>query len=158
MLFAAFWKRNLGFYKLAVATNLEYRLNFIIDVLLQPAMTSGIEMLLWWAVFKGVGTATVGGFSEDYYLSYAVWAAFMSRVTSSCMYEFKMVEEIDSGTVNSLLVRPLSFYEYYFSQLMGYKTISTIFSFIFPVALVYFFTCQRNLIDCHWLCFWLFII
>ncbi len=139
MLFAAFWKRNLGFFKLAIATNLEYRMNFLIDAALQPTVTSGIEMLLWWAVFQSVTTATVGGSAREYYLSYALWAAFMSRVTTSWMYEFRMVEEIDSGTVNSLLVRPLSFYEYYFSQLMGYKFITTFFSFIIPVGIVLFF-------------------
>ncbi len=136
MLFAAFWKRNLGFFKLAISTNLEYRLNFVIDALLQPTVTSGIEMLLWWAVFKSVGSTAVAGFTREYYLSYALWAAFMSRVTTSWMYESRMVEEIDSGTINSLLVRPLSFYEYYFSQLMGYKFITTFFSFLIPLILV----------------------
>ena len=142
MLFAAFWKRNLGFFKLAIATNLEYRLNFLIDAVLQPTVTSGIEMLLWWAVFQSVetmnssGLTQVAGFTREYYLSYALWSAFMARVTTSWMYEFRMVEEINSGTVNSLLVRPLSFYEYYFSQLMGYKFITTTFSFIVPVILV----------------------
>jgi ABC-2 type transport system permease protein len=136
MLFAAFWKRNLGFFKLAVVTNLEYRLNFLIDALIQPMFTTGIEMLLWWAVFKSASSSTIGGFSREYYLSYALWAAFMARITISWMYEFRMIEEIDSGTINSLLVRPLSFYEYYFSQLMGYKFITTLFSFIFPVIVV----------------------
>lgn len=139
MSFAVLWKRNLGFFKLAIATNLEYRVNYLIDALIQPIITTGIELTLWWAIFKGSQALTIGGFTQDYYLSYAMWAAFFARIATSWMYEFRMVEEIDSGSINSLLVRPMSFYEYYLSQLMGYKFITTIISFAFPVLIVLFF-------------------
>lgn len=47
-----------------------------------------------------------------------------------------MMEEIDSGTVNSVLSRPISFYEYYLGQFMGYKILTTIISFVIPIAIV----------------------
>jgi ABC-2 type transport system permease protein len=55
------------------------------------------------------------------------------------MYEYRMIEEVGSGTLYSLLVRPMSFYEYYLSQLMGYKFITTIVSLIVPLVASYFF-------------------
>lgn len=51
------------------------------------------------------------------------------------MYEFRMVDEIDSGTVNSVLARPISFYEYYLSQFLGYKLITTLISLLVPLAI-----------------------
>jgi ABC-2 type transport system permease protein len=114
-------------------------MNFFIDALAQPILTTGIELTLWWAMFASTNSPTIGGFTREYYLSYALWAAFASRIATSWMYEFRMINEIENGTINSLIVRPMSFYEYYFSQLMGYKFVTTFISFIFPLAVSLYF-------------------
>jgi ABC-2 type transport system permease protein len=132
-------KRNLAFANLAIVSNLEYRLNYFVDALVQPILTTGIEILLWIAVFKGAGTETIAGFSRDSYLSYALWSAFFARISTSWMYEFRMVEEVSSGTINSIIVRPMSFYEYYLSQLMGYKFVTTVISLLIPIIASYLF-------------------
>lgn len=137
--FAVFWKRNLAFANLAIVSNLEYRLNYFVDAVLQPTLTTGIEMLLWYAVFKGAAAATIAGFAQEYYLSYALWGAFFARICTSWMYESRMIQEIDTGSINSLLTRPMSFYEYYFSQLMGYKFITTVVSMVVPLLAVLIF-------------------
>lgn len=131
--FAVFLRRNLAFAKLAIVSNLEYRLNYFIDALAQPIMTTLIEMLLWYAIFQGAGATEINGFSQTYYLSYAMWGGFFSRIAASWMYEYRMIGEIDSGSINGLLVRPMSFYEYYFSQLMGYKVLTTAVSLVIPI-------------------------
>jgi ABC-2 type transport system permease protein len=136
MSFTAFYKRNLGFYKLAIASNLEYRMNFFMDALLQPSITSIVEMVLWMAIFKGAQATTIGGFDQNSYLAYALWATFIARATVNWTYEFKMIEEIDQGSINGLLVRPMSYYEYYLSQLLGYKSITTGFSLLFPIGII----------------------
>ncbi|MEK2689149.1 ABC transporter permease [Bdellovibrio sp. GT3] len=138
--FAVFWKRNLAFAKLAIVSNLEYRLNYFVDAVLQPTLTTGIEILLWIAVFRGAATAEIAGFTRDYYLSYALWGAFFARICTSWMYEFRMIQEIDSGSINAILTRPMSYYEYYFSQLMGYKFITTLVSMVIPVIAVLAFS------------------
>lgn len=112
---------------------------------MQPILTTGIEILLWIAVFKGANTPYIAGFSKDHYLSYALWSAFFARIATSWMYEFKMIEEVSSGTINSIIVRPMSFYEYYFSQLMGYKLVTTLFSMIIPVIAASFFHLPTDL-------------
>ncbi|MBX2994808.1 MAG: ABC transporter permease [Bdellovibrionaceae bacterium] len=139
MSFASFWRRNLAFFRLAVLTNLEYRLNFLTDAVLQPAVTSMIEVTLWFALFAGAGVAEINGFGLNAYLAYAIWSAFMARLTSTWMYEFRMAEEIDSGSINSLLTRPFSFFEYYMSQFMGYKTITTVVSLLVPLLTCWIF-------------------
>lgn len=134
-----FLRRNLAFFRLAVLTNLEYRVNFFTDAILQPFCTSLIELTLWFAVFASATSTTIGGFTREYYLAYALWTAFVARIATSWMYEFKMIEEIDSGSINGLLVRPMSFFEYYLSQLLGYKFITTVISLLIPLAMITFF-------------------
>lgn len=145
MPFTAFYKRNLALARLAIVTNLEYRFNFILDAFIQPILTVGIEVLLWIAIFKTVeGSDSIGGFGRDSYLAYAVWAPFLGRIAISWMYESMMVEEIASGSINTILSRPLSFYEYYFSQTFGYKFITTIFSISFPIIVSLYYQLPVN--------------
>jgi ABC-2 type transport system permease protein len=49
------------------------------------------------------------------------------------MYEFRMIEEINNGTINSVITRPMSFFEYYFSQFMGYKIFTLLISIVVPL-------------------------
>ncbi len=98
----------------------------------QPALATGIELLLWVAIFSSVGSETIAGFPRENYLAYVLWASFVGRVTSNWMYEFNMIEAIESGQINGMLIRPVSFFETYFSQFLGYKSATIFFSFAFP--------------------------
>lgn len=128
-------RRNLAAARLAVLSQLEYRVNFVIDALLQPIVISAIEVTLWMSLLTGMGTETLGGFSRPYYLAYALWANFVGRATSNWMYEIQMVDEIDTGRVNAILVRPISFYEFYLSQFLGYKSLILLASFFIPAVI-----------------------
>ncbi len=96
--------------------------------------TSAIEVTLWMAILTGMATETLGGFGREYYLAYALWANFVGRATANWMYEFQMLDEIDSGRVNAILVRPISFYEFYLSQFLGYKILIITASFFIPAV------------------------
>jgi ABC-2 type transport system permease protein len=137
--FIAFWRRNLALAELGIVTNLEYRFNFIIDAFIQPILTVGIELLLWIAIFKTAENGLIGGFGRENYLAYAVWAPFLGRIAISWMYESMMVEEVVSGSINTILSRPLSFFEYYLSQTIGYKVVTTLFSMTVPLAASWLF-------------------
>ncbi len=78
------------------------------------------------------------GYGREYYLAYAFWAAFISRISTSWMYETMMIEEVESGSINAILTRPVSFFEYYLGQLMGYKVLTTSASIMVPVVICLF--------------------
>lgn len=137
--FIAFWRKNLAFSELAIVTNLEYRFNFFIDAFVQPIITVMIELLLWIAIFKATASLEIGGFTREHYLAYGIWAPFIGRITISWMYESMMVEEVASGAINVVLTRPISFYEYYLSQLLGYKLVTTSLSLLVPLGVSFFF-------------------
>jgi ABC-2 type transport system permease protein len=128
-------KRNLAFARLGIQTNLEYRFNFFIDAFVQPAMTAAIEIFLWFALFKALNSDTLNGFSKESYLAYVIWASFIGRVSVSWMYEHMMMDEIETGSVNAIILRPMTFFEYYLSQLMGYKAITYFFSALVPLVI-----------------------
>ena len=96
-------------------------------------------------VFKSIPGETLGGFGKDMYLAYVIWATFMGRVASNWMYEFNMLNEIESGTVNSVLVRPVSFFEYYLSQFLGYKWMCLVFTMWLPLLVCHVFSLPVDL-------------
>lgn len=134
-----FWKRNKAFFKLAVLSNLEYRLNYFIDAILQPMIAAGIEVTLWYSLFHTLGKTEIGGYAQNSYLAYALWTAFVTRISINWMYEFRMIEDIESGTINSLLVRPISFFESHLSQFLGYKIVTTLISLSIPLTVTWVF-------------------
>lgn len=115
-------------------SQLEYRINFLTDAILQPLLSTLIELALWSAVFASISTATFGGFGHSHYIAYVLWASFFARVNSNWMYEERMMEEINTGEVNAVLARPLSFFEYYLSQFLGYKLFTAAISFSIPLV------------------------
>jgi ABC-2 type transport system permease protein len=102
-------------------------------------LTVGIEVLLWLAIFRTADSGLIGGFNRENYLAYAVWAPFLGRIAISWMYESMMVEEVVSGTINTILSRPLTFFEYYLSQMVGYKLVTTVFSMMVPLLASWYF-------------------
>lgn len=124
-----------AYAKLAIQSQLEYRFNAIIDWCINPLVSTIVEIAMWWTMFAAMGVSSLGGYPREYYLSYVTWAVFFSRISANWMYEFRMLQEIESGTINSILVRPISFYEFYLGQFMGYKIMATISSFWLPAAL-----------------------
>ena len=99
-------------------------------------LSSAIEVTLWSAILAGAsgGSQSFAGFPRESYLAYALWATFIGRITINWMYEFLMMNDIESGGVNALLVRPISFYEFYLSQFVGYKCFSAMISLMIPIA------------------------
>lgn len=139
MSFASFWNRNIGAARLAILSHLEYRIDFFVDAIVQPALSTGIELAMWASILTVGGLTQLNGFSRASYLSYILWALFVGRVSANWAYEMEMDEEVESGTINAILLRPISFYEYYLSQFLGYK-ISTLFiSFACPLLVTLIF-------------------
>jgi ABC-2 type transport system permease protein len=103
--------------------------------LIQPTIVGLVEITLWLAFFSSTGQVELMGFGKEHYLAYAFWAAFVSRISTSWMYETQMIEDIETGNINSVLVRPISFFEYYLGQLMGYKALTTAISMIIPIGI-----------------------
>jgi ABC-2 type transport system permease protein len=138
-------QRNLAFAKLGIQTNLEYRFNFFIDAAVQPAMTGMIEIFLWLALFAAIKSDTLNGFSKESYLAYVIWSSFIGRVAISWMYEHLMMEEIETGSINAIILRPMTFFEYYLSQLLGYKLVVYCCSILVPLCVALYFNLPTDL-------------
>ncbi len=121
--------------KLAMLSNLEYRFNFILDACVQPIISTSIDIMFWTSLFTLMGKDSFAGYGLKSYLGYLLWATFFSRISSNWMYEFRMIREIESGAINSILTRPFTFYEFYCGQFLGYKFLTAGVSFLIPLCI-----------------------
>ena len=85
-------RKNLAAARLAILSQLEYRINYLIDAIVQPVLSSAIEVILWMALLTGMGMNTLGGFGREYYLAYALWDTFVGRITANWMYDLIMLD------------------------------------------------------------------
>ena len=134
-----FLKANLAFFKLAILQNLTYRWNFVADAVLQPLLAGLIEIFLWFSIFKTAQLKELGGFPLENYLAYTLFGTAVTRITTNWMYEDLMSSEVERGRVNNYLVKPITFYEAYLSQYLGYKFITSTIGLIFPFLATFFF-------------------
>src|ERR1035437_9243442 len=137
--FVSFWNRNISAARLAILSHLEYRVDFFVDTILQPFLSTCMELAMWSSILTVAGISQLNGFSRASYLSYVLWATFVARVTANWSYEMEMEDEIESGHINAILLRPISFFEYYLSQFLGYKLSTIGFSFLFPLIVTWLF-------------------
>lgn len=133
-----FWRKTWASAKLALQSQLEYRFNAAVDWAINPLLTTLVELFVWSRMFSAMGVETLGGFGQSSYLSYMTWSIFFSRASANWTYEFRMIQEIESGSINAILVRPIHFYEFYLGQFLGYKIGTIVFSFWIPLVLSLF--------------------
>ncbi len=142
---SAFARKFYGFFSLGISKSLQYRFNFISDSILQPFLVVIIEVVLWMAVFRFSSSPTLGNFGKEYYMAYFILGSFAARINSNWSYEHEMISSIESGAVNSAIVRPMTFYEYYLGQFFGYKTIAALPAIIFPILICEYFNLPFHL-------------
>lgn len=120
MSFATSWRRNLAYLKLGVRARLEYRLNFVLDILIGPCVQFLIEAAFWLGCFQIAGLKEIGSFTAPQYLAYLLWL-MLQFGAANWRFERAMILEINSGQVNAHLVRPGSFYEFQLGQFLSFK-------------------------------------
>lgn len=119
--FVSFWRKSIAAGRLAILNHLEYRLNFFVDAYCQPIITTLVEVALWIGIWTHGNFTSLNGFGFESYMAYAIWATFVSRITTNWQYEMTMMDDIETGRLNAILLRPFSFYSFYLSQFFGYK-------------------------------------
>ncbi len=125
-------KKNLAYIKLGIISNLAYRFDFIMGFILFPVIIYAIEAAFWVGIFHASGQATIGGYHLADYLAYLLW--FLTQFGSmNLRSERVIIEEVNSGAVNSILLRPTSYYEFQLGQFLGQKILKSIL--MIPVIL-----------------------
>jgi ABC-2 type transport system permease protein len=94
-------------------------------IVLIPICFFLVEAAFWSGLIKASGSDQLVGFPVSYYLGYFLYS-ILQLGSLNWRFERKMIAEINNGSVNALLLRPSSFYEYHLGQLLGQKLITAL--------------------------------
>lgn len=94
-------------------------------IVLIPICFFLVEAAFWSGLIKASGSNQLGGFPISYYLGYFLYS-ILQLGSINWRFERAMIAQINNGTVNALLLRPSSFYEYHLGQLLGQKLITAL--------------------------------
>lgn len=120
MSFIHFCKKNLACIKLGIASRIAYPLDFCMAIAVLPLCNFIVEVAFWSGLIYSTGSSTFAGYSVSNYIAYYLWL-ILKLGSINWRFEKLMISEINSGAVNSLLLRPSSFYEYHLGQILGQK-------------------------------------
>lgn len=134
MSFINFLKKRLAYVRLEVISQLQYRFNLFVGVVLHPIFVFAIESAFWLGLFYASGKTEIGGFTAGQYLTYLLWLVLQIG-GPNWTFERLLIEDINSGSVNAFLVRPTSFYEFHLGKLLGYKLLRVLLSLPIVIGL-----------------------
>lgn len=125
-------KKYVAIFKTAWQNSLSWRGNILFYFTLSFLPFIGYYAL-WSAVFSE--RAGAAGFTFDTLITYAVAALIFERLTWMSP-EYGVMENIREGTLAKYLVQPMSYFGYYWSSRIGFRTFSILITIPFIALLI----------------------
>lgn len=103
-----------------------YRLNFFLWRI-RVIVSILISYFLWYSVFQT--KTTVFGYEKGQMLTYILLISFLNAVVLSTQ-TFRVAQEIQDGSLSTILLQPVSYFGYNFARDVADKLINTVFSIL----------------------------
>jgi ABC-2 type transport system permease protein len=138
------WSKYLSIFTVSLKERMTYRGDFLIGTILRflPMVTT---ILLWQAIYKGSGQATLGNSKVGY--NYNEMIAYLLLTNISRMFSSMpglaggIAREIREGTMKRYLIQPIDMIGYLLVYRVAHKVTYIVMSFI-PYALL-FYVCRN---------------
>lgn len=117
-------------FNLGVQSNLIYRWNFLLRVLVSFVPLLG-SVFLWNAVFQG--KEAFAGYTFNSMVAYFITLIIVDTLVLAVDDEFQMSEDIREGRINTLLLKPIDYRLYRFHLFFSARAVHAAFAFL-PLA------------------------
>jgi len=118
-------------FSLGVQSNLIYRWNFLLRVLVSFVPLLG-SVFLWGAVFNG--RHALAGYTFNAMVAYFITLIVLDTLTVPNEDDFQIAEDIREGRINALLLKPLDYRLYRFHLYAAARLVHATFALV-PLAL-----------------------
>jgi ABC-2 type transport system permease protein len=88
-----------------------YRTEFFLQIVSSAAVPAGIQIILWYALFKLGGATHVGGMTYSDMIHYTVISVLFTQVRGGD-HDFELQEMIRSGSLSNYLLKPVGVVEF----------------------------------------------
>jgi ABC-2 type transport system permease protein len=137
---------HLQIFNLGVQSNLIYRWNFLLRVLVSFVPLLG-SVFLWNAVFAG--QKTFAGYTFTSMVAYFITLILLDTLTVPNEDDFQIAEDIREGRINNLLLKPMEYRLYRFHLYAAARLVHAAFAVV-PLAIAMIWL-HRYYDDVPWL-------
>lgn len=123
--------------KLNLQTSLTYKGNFILTSLMDIFRVIA-EIAFWRVLFNSVQASEINGYNFNSIVTYYIFMFIISSFTSVGGIGYKVANDIKEGALNNLLVRPINYIGYCFTELLSQKLINLIIAMLLFIPVIVF--------------------
>lgn len=105
-------------FNMGMEKAMEYRMDFLLS-LMSTVFPIIMQVYMWTALYA-VGAAESNGYTYEQMILYTLFAGITAKIVSTG-FEMDVLSDIKDGGLNKYLVKPVSYYGYYFASFLGGK-------------------------------------
>ncbi|GAB4371701.1 MAG: hypothetical protein Kow00128_19780 [Deltaproteobacteria bacterium] len=124
--------------RLVFLERMAYRANLVLEII-GGVLGSVIVVVLWTAIFRGAGTAQVGGYTLPEMVTYLLGAGLINSFILTTAEHPEASQAIQWGDLSGLLIRPINPHYYWFARDLGNKIFFLFLGFAGYLAVLLFF-------------------
>lgn len=133
-------QKYLTIFSTTIKEYFVYRLNFVLWRF-RVILNILLPLFLWSAVFDQ--NSLIGNYDKSLFISYLVYGNLVASFVFGTR-TFEISNDINDGKIINILLKPVSFFSYYFTREIADKTINLLFA-IFEISfLIWFFKLPIN--------------
>jgi ABC-2 type transport system permease protein len=125
-------------FKLVLIERMVYRVNFFLDIL-SGILSSLIVVFLWIAIYRSSESGIIGGYSTGEIVTYLLGCGLLNSFILATAENPETSQNIQDGTLSTLLIKPFSPYAVWFARDMGGKTFLLMLGVIGYLGVLFFF-------------------
>jgi len=108
--------------KMNIEITLTYKWNLILTSLMDIFRIVA-EIAFWKIIFTATSGHTISGYTLNSIITYYIFMFIIGAVTNTEGIGVKIANDIKDGTLNNLIIRPISYIGYYFSEIVAQKLV-----------------------------------
>lgn len=110
-------------FSMGIEKAMEYRMDFLLS-LMSTVFPIIMQVYMWTALYSA-GAADSNGYTYEQMILYTLFAGITAKIVSTG-FEVDVLSDIKDGGLNKYLVKPVSYYGYYFASFLGGKVIAVV--------------------------------
>lgn len=122
-------KKYTQVMKMNFQIELSYKWNFILTSLMDIFRVVA-EIALWKILLDATSSNTISGYNLNSIITYYIFIFVIGTVTDTSHIGRKIANDIKEGVLNNLIIRPVNYIGYYFSETLSQKFVRLLIAII----------------------------
>lgn len=128
-------KKYVQVLKLNLQTSFMYKGNFILTSLMDVFRVIA-EIAFWKVLFSSIPVSEINGLNFNSIVTYYIFMFIIGSFTNASGIGYKVANDIKDGALNNLLVRPIHYIGYCFTELLSQKLLNLIIAMLMFIPVI----------------------